>query len=231
MGAGLWLSPFLLVIVAACAPVRRVAPVEVGQHILSAGFGGPIAEVGRGTGIYMPAPVITAGYGYGLHELFDLEAGLQVTELFVGGLALDAGVNFRPLRPEGFRPGLIFPVKVHGLVPFRGRGVDTMRLYPDIGVTALWQWPDRHFYTYVGVTVWFDLASRGDGNDQPSRVLPVMHLGQTLGNEIWQFSVELRYYTPNISDEFRLVDVADLGGQGSLGAVLGFSWALGGANQ
>ena len=217
-----------LVALAACAPLRRVAPVEPGQHVVSVGFGGPITEVGRDTGAYVPAPIFTAGYNYGLHPLVDLEGGLSVTELVVGGLALDLGANIRPLRPDGARPALIIPVKLHLLVPFRGDGIDTTRLYPEVGATAAWRLGARPFYTYVGFNLWFDLASRGDGNDVLARVLPAFHLGQTVGTAAWQLSLELRYYTPNVNDDFRLVDVADIGGYGSLGLLFGFSVGFGG---
>jgi hypothetical protein len=221
----------VLVTAAGCAPIRRVQPVDVGEHVVAVGFGGPITEIGRGTGAYVPAPILTAGYGYGLHRIVDLDVGLQLSELVVGGLALDAGVNVRPLRPDGARPGVIIPVKLHYLLPFRGDGVDTMRLYPEVGATAAWKLGDRPFYTYVGFQLWFDLASRGDGNDVASRVLPSFHLGQTVGTEVWQFSLELRYYTPNVGDDFRLVDVADLGGAGALGVLMGFSIGFGGGER
>lgn len=221
----------MLVTAAGCAPIRRVQPVDVGEHVVAVGFGGPITEIGRGTGAYVPAPILTAGYGYGLHRIVDLDVGLQLSELVVGGLALDAGVNVRPLRPDGARPGVIIPVKLHYLLPFRGDGVDTMRLYPEVGATAAWKLGDRPFYTYVGFQLWFDLASRGDGNDVASRVLPSFHLGQTVGTEVWQFSLELRYYTPNVGDDFRLVDVADLGGAGALGVLMGFSIGFGGGER
>ncbi len=212
----------------ACAPIRRVKPVEVGEHVVSVGFGGPITEVGRDTGAFVPAPILSAGWGYGVHRMVDVDVGLQMSELIVGGLALDAGVNVRPLRPDGARPALIIPVKLHYLLPFRGDPGKTMRLYPELGATAAWQLGARPFYTYVGFQLWFDLASRGDGNDVATRVLPSFHIGQTVGTEVWQLSLELRYYTPNVSDQFRLVDVADLGGAGSLGVLIGFSVGFGG---
>jgi hypothetical protein len=220
----LWRVMLLWVIcVCSCASVRHVRPVEKGELTASASFGGPFAgQIG-----WAPFPLLGIGANYGFMEEFDVEAGWAVTSALFGVCELEAGCNWRPQVPVGWKPGIIASAKALGTTDFK-KG--NSRLWPDASITALWQFHPR-FYYYAGMDNWFEThTTRYDGNAQKYHWLPVIHTGLDYGSNAWQWQIEAKWYVPNIDplkSPSNPVQTVTIGGNGCLGMFVGVSHSFG----
>jgi hypothetical protein len=169
--------------------------------------------------------MLSIGYNYGLIDsLVDIETGWHVTHALYGVMGLEAGANWRPLKNRRFRPGLIVSPKVFFLTDF---SPESVRFYPDLGVTALWQ-VRAFWHVFTGMESWFELHSRrSDGNGQEYHWLPVPYVGCVAGNGKWQFQIECRLYTPNLKNTGRATKNIGAGEYGIWGVMLGVSRAFG----
>lgn len=213
----------LCLLLPACSSFRQVRPLDKGESRVSLCAGGPFTKVGD---IYIPLPLASLGYNYGVTEKLDVEAGTNLLALLYGIVHIDAGVNWRPLRPCGFVPGLAVSPKVFMMTDFSPGGA---RGYPDIGLTAFWETAPYRF-AYAGLENLFELSgTRQDGNEQRHHWLIAPYAGISLGNRAWQFQLEARLYTPNLRNDLHTVKNLGLGDRGIFGIFLGASRSFGGA--
>jgi hypothetical protein len=214
------ISMFLFIIVVisifSCSSVRHVKPLEQGSSAASLSVGGPITKVGN---IYIPLPLISAGYNYGLIEKLDLETGINVTGLLFGDLHLNAGVNYHPWLAEKLRPGLYLSPEFFFITNLRD---GSPRIFP--AVDAGLYWDIRRHYLYCGVESWFEVSTiRNDGNPQNDHWLPIPYVGWGIESKRWQFQVEGKIYTPNQKNTGRPTKNIGIGEHGVLGVFIGAS--------
>ncbi|MBN2036006.1 MAG: hypothetical protein JW768_04620 [Chitinispirillaceae bacterium] len=214
---------FWLVLACSCASVRHVRPIETGELTASASFGGPFAgQIG-----WAPFPLLGIGANYGIMDNIDVETGWAVTSALFGVCELEGGCNWRPLKPAGGIPGIIASVKLLGTTDFQ-KG--NSRLWPDAGITALWQLHPRLYY-YAGMDNWFEThTTRYDGNKQKYHWLPIIHTGLDCGSPAWQWQIEAKWYVPNIDplkSPSNPVQTITIGGCGCFGMFVGVSHSFG----
>jgi hypothetical protein len=209
----------------ACSPVRQIRPLDKGESRVSLSAGGPITQVGK---IYIPLPLISLGYNYGLMENLDVEAGIHVTDMLYGVLKVDAGVNWRPLVPPLYSPGIIISPRLFGMTDF---SPGSSRLYPELGLTGYWDFK-KYRYAYIGIDNWIEYhTTRVDGNPQTNHWLIAPYAGVSLGNRLWQGQLEVMVYTPNLSNQGRPVKNIGFGKYGIIGVFLGVSRSFGGSRE
>ena len=214
---GVFLSFAILYFIFSCSPVRSIRPLEKGQSAVNLSLGGPITQVGK---TYLPLPLICMGYNYGLLQTMDIEAGLNFTDLLFGIANIQIGANWRPILPETYRPGFIVSPRFFAMTDFTP---GASRFYPDIGLTALWK-IRKQYYCYVGWDNWIELNSvRDDGLKQQHHWLVAPYVGTDLGNDCWSFQVEIKLYTPNLSNQGRPTKNIGAGEKGIFGVLLGVS--------
>jgi hypothetical protein len=211
---------FLLIVIFAvlwcnsCSTVRQLRPLNRGQSAVSASVGGPITRVGSA---YIPLPLLSVGYNYGLiNQMLDVEAGVHLTQAVYSLMQLEIGANYRPWLRKRFRPGLMVTPKFFFVTNFQ-----EFKFYPDLGLTLQWQ-PKQYWYIYTGLDNFFELSkTRHDGNTQNNHWFIVPYLGIDMGNKRWGFQFEPRIYIPNLSNGQRAVKNFGLGDHGILGLFIG----------
>jgi hypothetical protein len=211
-----------VVVLASCSSIRQIRPLEPGQSAVNVSLGGPIIQA---LAVDMPVPLLTVGYNRGLQKDLDLEGGLDLTSGAFGILHVDLGANWRPLRPQGWVPGVILTPKAQLFDKFKPQN---FLLYPEAIITAWWN-PTKRLYPYAGIENLFELHSfRPDENEQPHHWLIAPYIGVSVCNKAWQYQFEARYYTPNIetitTGPTRYIGI---GGYGGVGAFVGVGYMFG----
>lgn len=213
----------LCLFILSCSSFRQVRPLEKGECRVSLSAGGPFTRVGD---LYIPLPLVSLGCNYGIAEKLDVEAGTNFLAMMYGIAHVDAGVNWRPLPPRRYVPGLTVSPKVIVMTDFSAGG---SRLYPDLGLTGYWELP-RHWLAYLGIENLFELSGvREDGNEQQNHWLIAPYAGVSLGKGAWQFQLEAKLYTPNLRNDLHTVKNIGFGSYGVLGIFFGVSRSFGGA--
>jgi hypothetical protein len=209
-------------VLSSCSSIRQIRPLEPGQSAVNVSLGGPIQKI---SGAYMPTPILSAGYNYGLKRTLDLEAGVGLLQAAFGIIHLDLGANWRPLVARGWIPGVIATPKVQLMTNFKPQ---SLLVYPEAILTAWWR-PTKVLYPYVGIENWIEYHSkRFDGNDQTHHWLFAPYLGLSICKQHWQFQIESRWYTPNIDPILAgATDHFGVGEHGVLGAILGVGYLFG----
>ena len=211
----------LVCLLFACSSVRRVRPLESGASAITVSLGGPITEVAKK---YIPLPLLSAGYNYGINNRLGIEAGLNLTSALFGLLHVDAGVNWYPLSANGAIPGITVTPKLLIISNFEAGG---HRLYPTLTPTLYWD-IKRHF-VYTGVENWFEIhTERSDGNEQSHHWLVAPYIGYGYTWKKWQFQLEARGYTPNLENTGRATKNIGFGDHGIIGVFLGVGRTMGG---
>ena len=213
------LAVFLLFFCISCSSVRHVLPLQKGESAVDLSVGGPITKVGN---VYIPLPLLSAGYRYGITENLGLESGLGITSMLYRNFHLDAGITWHPFLAQGARPGLFLSPRLFFLA-----NSENFRLYPDLDLGTYWKL--RNNLIYTGVENWFEYhATRSDGNSQDHHWLIIPFLGYGYSFNKWQFQLEGRVYTPNLKNTGRATENIGFGDYGILGVFIGFSRSLGG---
>ncbi len=206
-----------------CSSLRQVRPLEKGESRLSLSAGGPFTKVGN---LYIPMPLISLGYNYGVTEKLDAEVGTNIFAMMYGIAHIDAGVNWRPFKPRNYVPGLILSPKIFGMTDFKP---GDSRIYPDLGFTAYCEITQDRLMD-LGLENFFELSTkREDGNKQQNNWLIAPYTGISLGNKIWQFQFEAKLYTPNLPNNLHTAKNLGIGDHGIFGVFLGVSRSFGGA--
>lgn len=214
---------FWLVFISSCSTVRQIRPLERGESALTISLGGPITKLGD---VYIPLPLLSAGYNRGiLSNKLDIEAGLHLTEALYKTLMIDAGVNYRPILSNRWKPGLIITPKIFFMTNFKNA-----RLYPSLCITSNWK-INSHVYIYTGLENWFEFSkTRDDNNKQKHHWLINPYLGTNFGRDKLFFQIEGRWYIPNKSNQESTTSHIGVGEHGILGVMLGINYIFKGRN-
>lgn len=212
------------VLFSGCSTVRYVRPIEKGASVASVSLGGPITLVG---GNYLPLPLLSAGYGYGITDNLSVEAGFHITSALFGVAHGDLGVNWVPLKNRGAVPGVVLSPKLVLMSNFKPH---ESRSYPVITPTLYWE-RGKHLF-YGGAENWFERhAVRSDGNDQPHHWLFIPFVGYGISRGKWQFQSEARVYMPNLSNEVGPTTNLGFGTHGIFGVFFGLNRTFGGGAE
>jgi hypothetical protein len=216
-----WLGLLIfLALIVSCSGIRRVRPLDDGESALSASVGGPVTQVGSA---WLPLPLLSIGYAYGLNRHLSLEGGVNLTSALFGLAHIDAGLNWYAFEPRGAIPGITVTPKLVLISNFAAAGT---RFYPTVTPTVYWN-VGRHVI-YTGAENWFELHSqRSDGNTQPHHWLAVPYLGFGLSRGKWLFQVEGRVYTPNLKNTGRATKNIGFGDYGAVGGFIGVGRTFG----
>ena len=210
-----------IILVTGCSTVRYVRPIEKGTSAASLSLGGPVTQV---SGNYLPLPLLSAGYGYGVTDYLSLEAALHITSALFGVAHVDIGANWVPLATRGVIPGVVLSPKVVLLSNFKPH---ESRSYPVLTPTLYWE-RGRHLW-YTGVENWFERHSvRADGNEQSHHWLIIPYIGYGIAKGKWQFQAEGRVYMPNLSNTPGATTNLGFGDRGIIGFFLGVNRTFGG---
>ncbi len=211
-----------------CSAIRRITPLEVGESSVGVSCGGPFTQL---FGMYVPLPLLSLGYNYGMSKTIDIEAGLGVTQALFGIGELNAGVNYRPTVPAGWIPGLIISPAVYlteDIDPISEFTMKNFRCYPDISITAWWN-REKWWRPYIALENWFDLCStRDDGLAQQEHWLIAPAVGIDMECGKWHYQIQGELYTPNLWNRGRGAHYLGPGNYGVFGLFLGASRDFGG---
>jgi hypothetical protein len=217
-------SGIMCALLSGCSTVRFVRPIDKGSSAVAVSLGGPITRV---AGRYLPLPMLSAGYGYGITDYLSAEAGVHVTSALFGVAHVDAGVNWTPLRARGAVPGVVV---TPGLVLLSNFKPHDSRAYPTVTPTLYWE-VGRHLM-YTGAENWFERHSiRSDGNVQPYHWLFIPYIGYGISHGRWQFQSEARVYMPNLKNTDGATTNLGFGEYGVFGVFLGVSRTFGKAGE
>ena len=99
---------FLIDCISSCAPSRFVKPLNKKEQVLNLSVGGPVVDYNN---LPVPAPFVTATYGYGIDSSLTGFGSLNITSALYSNLQLEAGVVKRIVQQHHNYPGVsITPV-------------------------------------------------------------------------------------------------------------------------
>jgi hypothetical protein len=201
-----------------CAPVRFVKPLEKKQSAVGVSLGGPLIDFSN---ITIPMPLVSASYGYGIDSTLTGFGGINLTSAIYGNAQVDLGVTKQLLKQDGYRPALsITPV-----ANFIYRNKDAKKLYPQLDISAFWEYNRKKDLVYAGLSNWFELSSQKSyGQDQPHHWLLTPLVGQTFVRKKGDFTIEAKVLASNIYYKSNVVDYkSPFGKNGAFGIYFGYT--------
>jgi hypothetical protein len=211
--------PLLVAGLAGCTQSHIVRPLGKGNGVVNASLGGPFVHV---FGLDIPAPIFTAGGGYGVRDDLDVYANLDVTALAFGLLHVEPGVVLHPvIRESGAIPTVSVGASLHLITDFRDA-----RAVPNLMGALAWRYK-RHML-YVGGDLGFGFgASREDG-ERAFRFLG----GPFVGGEVRAgkrvgLALELKWLAPQSNVAFAAPEWVSPGSQGYFSLLIGINVYIG----
>lgn len=141
--------------VSGCAASRAVAPLDKGEHGLTASFGGPFVEF---AGAPVPVPLTQLGYRYGIDGKTNVHTALHLTPMVMSRTAgFDVGFARELMTADGPRPRLMLDLTTYWFFgDVADGGADGgFRFFPDLSLVATWDLPHRKrrrpYRIYLGV--------------------------------------------------------------------------------
>jgi hypothetical protein len=217
-----YLALFLLSLLASCAPVRYVRPVEKNTHVVSASFGGPLIGFG---GAVLPIPFTSVGYGYGITNQLTGYAHLHTTSLMFGNIQTDFGLCGRIWTSADSRLQVTGNASFNFAMQLQNAEA---RLWPQADLNLSYNLGKSNNFIYAGAGSWIELSNtRAHNQPQPNRVLMYPQIGFQICKTKWDYSFELKGLqlgTPNLPN---VVDYKGIGGNGAIGFYFGISRRFG----
>lgn len=143
--------PIAVTALGACSASRALAPLDKGQHGITASFGGPFVEF---AGAPVPLPISSIGWRYGIDGLTDVHAAFYPSGLALLGVGgVDVGIARELLAPQGARPRIMLDFTTYwfGGTNRPGDPPGGFRFFPDIALIATWELGARPHRIYVGI--------------------------------------------------------------------------------
>ncbi|MEN9742240.1 MAG: hypothetical protein RLZZ65_45 [Bacteroidota bacterium] len=223
--------------VSSCAPARFVEPLQKGEQVLTAHFGGPIAKVpGIGN---IPIPFTSIGYGRGLSNQTTVMGAIHTTSLAFGVGQFELGASQKLWNND--RMGVSGQFNANFLLDFY---TGANRLWPQIDANYYFKYgrdwkpvkldrmcahQERNYnFFYAGVSNWFDfykVESQGRPNEQ--LWIPNLQIGHQWIRPHWTYQAEMKILAPLESNENIVVPYPSLlQNQGALGLYFGITYRL-----
>jgi len=206
------LLSLLGVLLVGCGHTTSVRPTPKDVIQAEAAVGGPLVRL---AGLILPVPLSTAGVRYGLGDSYDVAAHLHLTSLSFGVAGVDIGSTWMPVPQNGALPALSLSGRLYGFGNLR----NSPRAYLELTGSASYL-AGEHFLTYLSATGLVQFAG--------GPPLFALAAGEELRFGQLGVQLELRWYEPDISTGYQVVDWVSPGGQGGLGVVLGFNYRFSG---
>lgn len=208
----------LLSTVLSCAPVRFVKPLEKNQSAISVSLGGPLIDFSNLT---IPMPLLSAAYGYGIDSTLTGFAGVNITSAAYGNAQLDLGITKQLLQQNGYRPA----ISITPVANLIYRNKDANKFYPQVDISAFWEYNNKRDLVYAGLSNWFELASSKSYNqDQTHHWLVTPLVGQTFIRKKWDFTIEAKVLASNLYHKSSVVDYkSPFGNNGAFGIYFGYT--------
>ena len=216
-----WASIFSLSIwfvIQSCNPVTLVKPLKSKQMAASASFGGPLIKF---SGLVIPVPFTSLQLGYGLKEKTTITGGLNVTSLAFGVGQFDLGILQGIVNQDNStKIGLSAYTKTHLLFDhWKSR----FRWYPELGFNAYRQIGNEKNLLYAGASSWFETKFPKPERAAGNTWVPMLHIGYQRITEKWNFTYEVKWISPQTSNQNIVVDYIGAGQNGALGLYFGLT--------
>lgn len=210
-----------VLLIASCAPSRFVKPLASGEESVSVSLGGPLIGF---SGTTIPIPFTTLAYGKGLDDRTTVFGSLHITSFMYGNLQSDIGI-LREIIPydtdNRLIPGLSGTFVVN---PVYNLNYGSFKIWPQIDFNTYWHIHKDRKFVYLGLSSWFETArTRAHGEEQPNQWLFHPHFGISQQNRKWVNQLELKFLSPNISNENIVVDYRSIGNFGAIGVYYSIS--------
>jgi len=195
-----------------------VQPLNKDQWQVAASLGGPIIK--KDSRIE-PIPLSSVSVAYGVSQTLTAFTGIHPGTTAYGVYHMDAGFSHEILAPFNIQPGITYSVDLHA---FMDRQESQFKLYPQLDINAYWLMPIRNDYFYLGLSNWFELATKkAHERNQETHWIPSLHTGYTLQYDNYGFTLEMKYLAPLTNNQNLLVDYYSPSKNGSLAAYLSMS--------
>ena len=215
-----------------CSSSRFVEPLAKKENALSIDLGGPLVNVpGVAT---MPLPFSSLTYGRGLTNNTTVYTSWHTTAAVFGVAQFDFGLVHEVWRNSRRNMGITFNPSINFATDVFEKN---NKLWPVVEANYYWKYKMkgvtqadlltnksvRYNYFYGGLGTWFELnGTKAHGEDQKERVLPMVQIGHVFRRGKWSFSTEVKFITPNISNENIVLDYKSISGNsGATGIYLG----------
>ena len=208
----------LLLYCIACAPSRFVKPLAKKQQAVNLSVGGPIIS---SDDLTVPAPVLTATYGYGIDSSLTGFGAINLTSALYGNVQVELGITKNLFKQRGSVPGIsISPVANIIYRPKAGT-----KVYPQVDINAYWDFNHRRNFFYAGISNWFEFSSnKASSVKQENHWLLSPMIGQTFVRKKWDFTIEAKIIAPNLKNNYSTVEYkTPLGTNGAFGIYFGYT--------
>lgn len=183
----------MLLTLLACGTLTSARPLDPGQHVVGATFGGPAVDVGPAT-LPLPSLVLEgrSGVARPLDRPLEVQYGLNLTAVAFGMAQVHVGGAWLLLPQHGWIPAVALGTRLYAV----DNHLDTSKVpearafYALDQVEILASWDGRRALGYLGLAQYTDLFD-------PSLLLTPVVGGQLHLGERWDVQVELRHYAIN----------------------------------
>lgn len=208
----------LLCFFCSCAPSRFVKPLAKHQQAVSLSVGGPVIS---SDALTIPAPFLTAAYGYGLDSSLTGFAAVNLTSAIYGNVQVELGVTRNLFRQKGTMPG----VSISPVANIIHRPKASAKLYPQVDLNAYWDFNRHRNFFYAGISNWFELSGKkAAGLKQQNHWLLSPQLGQTFVRKQWDFTIEAKIIAPGLKNNYSTVEYkTPFGSNGAFGVYFGYT--------
>ena len=219
-----------------CSASKFYEPLDSGEQVITAHFGGPVARV-PGVGS-IPLPFTSVGYAHGMNHNLTAFGSLYPTSLLFGVGQFDLGVCYEVWKSKLKNQGLSISPSMNFLMDFyTGKN----RIWPQLDInfysnyitfktfdeTGRISKTKRNAY-YMGLSNWFDpylTESQGRKNEQ--FWIPSIQLGHSWQRTRFNYIFELKLLAPIYSNENIVVNYPSiLGSYGALGTYFSIQYKL-----
>ncbi|HET6513318.1 MAG TPA: hypothetical protein VFH43_14080 [Candidatus Kapabacteria bacterium] len=198
-------------VVASCAPTRHIVPLDEGEHSVSLALGGPLITY---DGSMIPAPMITAAYGYGIDSNITVFGGAHITSALFGVIQADIGGRYYfPIWESRSLAGMFGASLNPAVDVWEGN----FKVWPELMTAMRWD-VEGFLHPYVFFGTWIELAgARAHEQEQAVNFMPIMGWGVVLQSTNWDYALEYKFIAPNIGNKGTVVEYRASGDQGAAG--------------
>jgi hypothetical protein len=209
-------------LVSGCGTLSTARPLDPGEHMVGATFGGPIIDAGFAV---TPLPSLVVGGRSGvmwlLNRPLEVDYGLNLTAAAFGIFGSHVGSSWLAAEQLGARPALAITERLYfydNHLNF-SRDADMRASYLLNQVELTGSWDSRWVLAYVAAGAYLDFVE------------PVPMLTPAVGASIhlgprWDLQLEGRYYAVNLTNDYTGLQWVTLG-PGALGGTVSASRRMG----
>lgn len=200
--------------IASCAPARHIIPLKQGEHSISLGLGGPLITY---SDMMIPAPMLSAAYGYGLDTNITIYGGANITSALFGVLQADIGGRYGFHIYQSSEEQALKGTLGASITPAIDVWEGNFKLWPEVMGSVYWKIADfMHPYVFFGGM--FELSgTRAHGQDQPLNFMPLLGFGFIVQSTNWDYQLEYKIIAPAENNKGTVVEYRGAGDMGARG--------------